>query len=283
MSEWTRLGQQTVPWTSSLIIVMTISRSLLSFLEGIVFSLSSLATIFYLGKERVKYGTYYMWRHVGTTTLIVSAAICAWAIKIEICGHEGFGYFISFILASFFLLLSLLSLPYFEYKYETGHTVNWKEVKSVIFNGHYVYMLMMTFYLGACAAFQIFWEFWYLDGLKADPLIMGLAALIRRPILALFLFISSYVIKKIGDLNTMCVSLLLFVVAFLALSFTRLYWYVLLIDTFQSSAYGLGKSAFLVHFSKAGSKSSSGTIIGKFLRKFRYLTKRSSDFRRLNT
>ena len=260
-----------MPWTSNLIVLMTISRSLLSFLEGIVFALSSLATIFYLGKERVKYGTYYMWRHVGTTTLIVTSAICAWGIKIEICGHEGFGYFVSFILASFFLLLSLLSLPYFEYKYETDHTINWVEVKSVIFNAHYIYMLMMALYLGACASFQIFWEFWYLDELEADPLIMGLAALIRRPILALFLFISSHVIKKIGDLNTMCVSLLLFAIAFLALSFTRIYWYVLLIDTLQSSAYGLGKSAYMVHFSKAGSKSSSGTIIGKFRTRLKYL------------
>ncbi|CAB4015943.1 Hypothetical predicted protein [Paramuricea clavata] len=195
-------------------------------------------------------------------TLIVVSAIIAWRVRIKICGLDGYGYFASFLIASFFFLLSLLSLPFFKFKYETDRTINWMEIKSVVLNGHYIYMYILTFHLGACVAFQVFWEFWYLDGLQASPLVMGAAALIRRPVLAAFLFTSCYVIERIGELNTVCVSLLLFTVAFFALSFSRVYWYVLAVDTLHSAGYGLAKSAFTLHFSKAGSKASSGVILG---------------------
>ena len=229
--------------------------------------MASLATFTFLGKERAaKYGSYYSWKHLGTTILIGCSAVLAWNIRIKLCGEETYGYYVSFILATVFLGLSMVSLPFFYFQYETNHTVNWKEVKSVALNGHYIYMFFMTFYLGVCVAFQIFWEFWYLDGLDASPLVMGGAALIRRPLLAIFIYTSCYIIKELGDLNTICTSLLLFSVAFVALSFTRIYWYVLAIDTLHSAGYGLAYSAFTVHFSKAGSKAISGVILGKIHR-----------------
>ena len=52
--------------------------------------------------------------------------------------------------------------------------------------------------------------------------------------------------------------------AFVVLSFTQVYWYVLAIDILHSAAYGLASSALTVHFSKAGSKVISGTILGTF-------------------
>ncbi len=253
-----------MPWSSILFLVMTVSRSSLTFLDGTTFALVSLATITYLGNDRVKYGAYFMWRHVGSSTLLAVAAVLAWGVRINICGLEGYGYVASFLFAVCFVFLSLLSIPFFEFKYETDRTINWKDFKSAVFNSHYIFMYVLTFYVGACVAFQVFWEFWYLDGLDASPLVMGAAALVRRPVLATFLFTSCYVIERIGDLNTLCISFLLFTIAFIGLSFTRIYWYVLAIDTLHSAGYGLAKCAFMVHFSKAGSKASSGVIFGKF-------------------
>ena len=244
---------------------MTISRSLITFVEGVAFPLASLATITYLGDKRARYGTFYMWKHFGTSSLVGISAVLAWKIRTSICGEEGYGYFASFLLSTVFLALSMLSLPFFKFNYETNRTIDWKELKGVLFDFHYIYMFMMTFYLGVCVAFSVFWEFWYLDGLAANPLVMGGAALVRRPFLAVFIFTSCYVIQKIGELNTICISFLLFTFAFFALSFTRIYWYVLAVDTLHSAGYGLAYSAFTVHFSKAGSKASSGVILGEFL------------------
>ena len=246
---------------------MALSRSLITFLEGVAFPLASLATITYLDNERTRYGAYYMWKHFGTSSFIGISAILAWGIKITICGKEKYGFHISFLVAAVFLTLSMLSIPFFDFKYETNRTIDWSEVKSVVFNGHYLFMFFMIFYLGACVAFQIYWEFWYLDGLQASPLIMGGAALVRRPFLAAFIYASCYVIKTIGELSTLVISFLLFGVAFLALSLSRIYWYVLAIDMLHSAGYGLAYSSFTVHLSKAGSKASSGVILGKCQRK----------------
>ena len=166
--------------------------------------------------------------------------------------------------SSFFLLMSLMSLSMFEFEYESDRAITWDEIKSVVLRGHYVLMFTMTFCIGVFVSFQVHWEFWYLDGLQAGPFVMGTASVIRRSFLAVCFFVSSNVMKKIGDLNTLCIALLLFTVAFFLLSFTRVYWFVLAMDFLQSAGYGLSTSALTVHFSKAGSKADSGIILGRF-------------------
>ena len=244
--------------------MLSVSRTSMTFLECITVSLSSLAAITFLGKERVKYGVYFMWLHIGTGILIMISALLAWAVRINICGSRRYGYFASFLTAAFFLLMSFLSLPFFKFKYESDRVINWEEVRSVVFSSHYIFMFIVTYYLGVCVAFQVYWEFWYLDGLGGGPLVLGVAALIRRSLLSGFMFLSTHILNKIGDLSTTCVALVLFMVAFFALSFTRIYWYVLAIDLLHTAAYGLAYSALTVHFSKAGSKASSAVILGKF-------------------
>ena len=249
---------------SRLYLVLTVSRTSMTFLQCIAFALSSLATITFLGNDRVKYGLYFMWVYIGTGSLTVISALLAWAVRINICGNRVYGYFASFLISAFFLLMSLLSLPVFKFKYESDHVINWKEVRSVVFSSHYIFMFIVTYYFGVCVAFQIYWEFWYLDRLGGGPLVLGVAALIRRSLLSGFMFLSTHILDKIGDLSTTCIAFLLFMVAFFALSFTRIYWYVLAIDLLHTAAYGLAYSALTVHFSKAGSKASSAVILGKF-------------------
>lgn len=145
-----------VPWISNLFLVLTVSKASLSFLSNTALALSSLAIITFLGGERVKFGTYFMWLHIGTGALIFISVSLAWAIRINICGLSMYSYIASFPVSAFFILMSMLSLPMFEFKYETDRVITWKEFKSVVFNGHYFYMLILTFYLGHCVAFQIY-------------------------------------------------------------------------------------------------------------------------------
>ena len=256
--------RQNVPWNSNIFYLMVISRSLTTFLEGVVISLANIATITHLDEHRDDFGSYFMWLAVGSTVSIVTAAVLAWIIRIAICEQDDYGYFAAFLVASLLVLLSMLSLPWFEFKYEDDRTINWDDVKQVVFDCHYIYIYLMFFYVGVCVAFQIYWEFWYLSMLHASPLVMGGAALIRRPLLAVSCLFSGRVIRKIGDLYTISLAFLLVVISFLALSFTRVFWYVLAIDTLQAIAYGLLYTAFTVHISKAGTKASSGVVLGKY-------------------
>ena len=255
---------QPVPWMSKLFFVMLVSRSLITPLEEVMQSSTNVATMTYLGEERAKFGLYWMWNQVGAGVSIVITATLAWFFRTNICGKEDYGYFVAFVVAGVLMASSLLSIPWFEFKYEDHRTINWSDVKGVL-KRHYIFIFLLAYHIGACASFQLFWEFWYLDGLHANPLVMGGAAMVRRPLLALSIFTSTLVIRKIGDVYTICLALLLFALSFLALSFTRVYWYVLAIDIFQAAAFGLGYSASVVHLSKAGTKASSGVVLGKYL------------------
>jgi hypothetical protein len=90
----------------------------------------------------------------------------------------------------------MLSLPWFKFEYNKKKSFNWSAVKSDVFNVHYIFMFILLFCTGLCLAFQAYWEFWYLDGLNASPLLLGGAVLIRRPLTALSALASSYFNKK---------------------------------------------------------------------------------------
>ena len=250
------------PLVSALFLILTLSRSLTMYFDRADLSLANLATITYLKEEKASYGAYYLWTNIGCTFSISFVAVLAWFIKIDICGVEMPGYFIAFLCGGIMSLMSMLSLPWFKFEYDDKKSFNWSGVKSHVFNAHYIFMFIVLFYTGLCLTFQVYWEFWYLDKLSASPLLLGGAVLIRRPLVALSTFGASYLMKTIGDLNTICFTLFLYSSSFLALSFTRIAWLVLVVDTFQAAANGIGYCAFTVLFYKASSKENSSMILG---------------------
>ena len=247
---------------STLYVVLTLSRLLTMYHNCANLALANLATITYLKEERASYGAYYLWINIGCTFSIAFVAVLAWFIKIDICGVEMPAYFIAFLCGGAMSLMSMLSIPSFKFEYHDKKSFNWSGVKSDVFNAHYIFMFALQFYIGLCLNFQVYWEFWYLDGLSASPLLLAGAVLIRRPLAAMSGLGSSYLIKRIGDLNTVSFALLLYSSSFLALSFTRIAWLVLVVDTFQAAANGIGYCAFTVLFSKASSKENSSMILG---------------------
>ena len=81
--------------------------------------------------------------------------------------------------------------------------------------------------------------------------------------MALCFYLSGHLIEKVGDLKTIAVSLSVYCVSFLALSFINIPWLVLVVDILQAAGYAFSYSGINVHFSKLGSKASSGVILGK--------------------
>ena len=137
----------------------------------------------------------------------------------------------------------------------------WSGVKSDVFNAHYMFMFIFLFFTGLCLSFQIYWEFWFFDGLLASPLLFA-GAIMVRILVAMSTLASGYFIRKIGDLKTVCLALFLYAVSFLALSFAQIAWLVVLIDTFQAVANGISYCAFTVLFCKASSTENSSIILG---------------------
>ena len=63
---------------------------------------------------------------------------------------------------------------------------------------------------------------------------MGVAGLIRRPLVAVWFYLSGHLIETVRDLKTTAVSLFLFSASFLATSFINIPWLVLVVDILQA-------------------------------------------------
>ena len=252
-----------VPWHSTLFVYMVIIRALFTVVNRALLSLQNLATITYLKERRASYGSYFMWSHIGGSVSLFAVGLLASHFTISICGVIGHGYYITFLWASTAIMLSSFAVPWFKYEYLEHRVISWTEVKCVFTDIHYVCMLILALFIGSCTAFQIYWEFWYISEISGGPILMGVVGLIRRPLVALWFYLSGHLIEKVGDLKTIAVALVLYSVSFMTISFINIPWLVLFIDLFQAAGYGFSYTALNVHFSKTGSKSSSAVILGK--------------------
>ena len=160
-------------------------------------------------------------------------------------------------------MLSSFALSCFKYEYLEHRGVNWNDVKCVFSDIYYVFVLIISMFLGSCISFQINWEFWYISELSGSPTIMGLAGLIRRPLVAVWFYLSGHIIEKVGDLKTTALALFLFSVLLLAISFFNIPLLVLVVDILQATGYAFLYTGLNINFSKPGSKTSSAVILGK--------------------
>ena len=252
-----------VPWLSTLYIFMVITRALFAVTDHAVLSLVNVATITYLRERRGSYGSYYMWLHIGASVSLFSVGLLAAHFTLNICGVIGHGYYIAFVWAPAAIMLSSFAVPWFKYEYLEHRVMNWNEVKCVFCDTHYVFILIIGLFLGPSTSFQFTWEFWYISELSGSPTIMAVAGLIRRPLVAVWFYLTGYLIERVGDLKTIAVALFLFSVSFLAISFINNPWLVLVVDILQAAGYAFSYTGLNIHLSKPGSKASSAVILGK--------------------
>ena len=81
---------------------------------------------------------------------------------------------------------------------------------------------------------------------------MGVAGLIRRPLVAVWFYLSGHLIEKVGDFKTAAVSLFLFCNPFLAISYINIPWLVLAVDLLQATSFAFSFTSRTIHFSKPG-------------------------------
>ena len=250
-------------WSSSLFLYVILTRVFYEILKSTAISLFNLATMAHIKTEGGNYGSYYCWGQIGASLSLFAVGMIASQIKNSICGRIEYGYFVTFPWVAFAITMSLIALPWISFEYLEHRVIKWRDVKSVVFETHYLVLLFIGFYFGWCLSFQYYWEYWYIYELSGSPVVMGICGLIRRPLTAIWFRLSGSVIERLGDLQTMAVALLVFGASQITLSLIEIPWFVLVIDIFQSVGFSFSYTALTVHFSKAGSKASSAVILGK--------------------
>lgn len=257
-------GNGYLPWSSTLFIYMIIFRGLLyEVLKRGIILMYCVSTMSYLKKDSAKFGSFYSWGHIGGILLFFAVGITATFTYETICGIVSHGYYATLIWPPLATCLALPVLPWITFEYFDHRVVNWSDVRSVLLSCHYVIALFITIILGCCSSFQQYWEYWYVAELSGSPVVMTIGGLFRRPCIAASYFSSTFFVNKLGELRVMAMGLFVSAVSLLALSFVQIPWLVVALDIPMSAVYAISASASYVHFSKAGSKASSATILGK--------------------
>ena len=244
-------------------VIILILRGILELLRRLTLTFLTVATMTHLQNDKTKFGFYACWGEIGAGMSLFLVGILVTQVRHFHCGELVPSYFISFLCAAGFQCFTLVSLPWLKFEYLERRVVNFAEVKKIIWNPHYLLMLLICAHVGLCTSFQFRWEFWYMENLGATPLVIAVGGLIRRSIVAVWFLLSRSIIDRLGELYVIAISLFTFAASFAALAFIGKSWLVIVFDSFQAIGYVLVYSSFVVHFSKVGSKASSAAMQGK--------------------
>ena len=105
----------TVPWLSTLFILMVIRRAFSVSTARVLMSLLNVATISHLKEKRASLGSYTMCGHIGASVVLFAVGLLASHFTLNICGVIADGYYITFVWSSAAIMVSSFAVPRFKY------------------------------------------------------------------------------------------------------------------------------------------------------------------------
>lgn len=245
-------------------LIVLFLRGIFELFKRLVVTMLTVAAMTHTKDDKTKFGFYACWGEIGAGLTLFIVGILVSQIRHTVCDSLVPNFLVAFIFAAGLQCSTLTALPWLKYEYHEQRVVNYAEVKKVLFNVHYILLLFICAHAGLCSSFQTRWEFWYIQELGGSPIVMAVGGLLRRPIVAVWFLLSRSVINRLGELHVIAISLFIFSASFAALAFIGNPWLVIVFDIFQSAAYVLIFTSFVIHFSKASSKASAAFIQGTF-------------------
>lgn len=246
-----------------LFFIMFFLRGVHELLKRISHSLITIATLTDTQNDKGRLRYYACCGELGAGISLFIVGVLASSLLHSVCGVDVSSYSAVFIYAAAIQCFASLAIPWMKFDYLEKRIVYYANVKSVLYDPHYILIMAICAHSGLCTAFQVRWEFWYMKQLGGSPLVMAVGGLTRRLIIGLWLILSRPVIEKLGELYVIAISLLIFAASFAALAFTHNAWFVIVIDSFQAASFVLSHASFVIHFSKASSTASSSFFQGK--------------------
>ena len=240
-------------------------RGIFELSKRLTVTLITVAAMTHLKQDKSKFGYYASWGEIGGGIALFIVGMSLYHFQHQVCGDQDPNYVIIFFFVVGFQALTLGTLPFMKFEYLDHRVIDYKEVKKVLTKPHYILILVICCHSGLCSAFQTRWEFWYIEKLGGSSIVMAVAGLLRRPVVAVWFLLSRLIVGRFGELRVIAFSLLIFAISFFALAFIEDAWLVILFDNFQAASYVLSFTSFVVHFSKAGSEASTAFFQGEFI------------------
>ena len=223
--------------------------------------------------ESTNYGKFRMWGNFGQIILYLIVSPVAKSNTVRVCGIIQDDYGLAMFLFSTVLLVAFTVGLMIDFKQDELRTTNSRRtnreiqessLKDVLLNLHNIAFIVIILYLGIVDGIFSNFMFWYLTDIDSSQAtwVMGVAGASRN-IAGAFAFGSSGIlIQKLGVLNTVNLSLAIYVAGFVIYGLLRNPWLAIIPEVMQYFAYGVSMPACIVYFKERTPEEYSATTQG---------------------
>ena len=225
--------------------------------------------------ESTNYGRFRMWGNFARIILCLIAVPVAKSNTVRVCGVIQDDYGLTMFLFSTVLLVAFVMGLMIDFKQDELRTtdaytskieIQESNLKDVLLNLVNIAFIVIILYLGIVDGIFNSFMFWYLTDIDASQAtwVIGVAEASRN-IAGAFAFGSSgIVIRKLGVLNTVNLSLAIYVAAFVIYGLLTNSWLAIIPEVMQFFAFGVSMPACIVYFKERTPEKYSATTQGGF-------------------
>ena len=223
--------------------------------------------------ESTNYGRYRMWGNFGQIILYLIVSPVAKSNTVRVCGVFRDDYGLTMFLFSTVLLVAFIMGLMIDFKQDelrTTHSSRTKReiqessLKDVLLNLHNIAFIVIILYLGIVDGIFSNFMFWYLTDIDASQAtwVMGVAGASRNIAGALAFGSSGILIQTLGVLNSVNLSLAIYVAGFVIYGLLSNPWLAIIPEVMQYFAYGVSMPACIVYFKERTPEEYSATVQG---------------------
>ena len=181
-------------------------------------------TVEYLGDARNSYGRVRFWGSIGMAlaTFLVGAVINK--VTSYYCGGIRKNYAIAFYFFAAFMVISMGGLFFLKIVYREVASAQISRVVNLFNSRLKISFWIATISFAISDGFQMDFNSWFLDDLKATSLIIGMASGLHFLFSAVSYFVANSILETIGYSTTVASGLVLYAALFVCFSFTESPW-----------------------------------------------------------
>lgn len=224
--------------------------------------------------ESINYGRFRMWGSFGQIILYLTVSPVAKSNTVRVCGVIQDDYGLTMFAFSTVLLVAFVMGLMIDFKQDelrttdsrrTKREIQETSLKDVLLNLDNIAFIAIILYLGTVDGIFNNFMFWYLTDIDPSQAtwVIGMAGASRNIVGAISVGSSGILIRKLGCLNTINLSLAIYIAAFAVYGLLTNPWLAIIPEVMQYLAYGISMSASIVYFKERTPEEYSATTQGE--------------------
>ena len=224
--------------------------------------------------ESTDYGRFRMWGNFGQIILYLIVSPIAKSNTVRVCGVIQDDYGLAMFPFSTVMLFAFIMGLMIDFKQDelrttysrrTKREIQDTSLKDVLLNLHNIAFIAIILYLGVVDGVFNNFMFWYLTDIDPSKAtwVIGVAGASRNIAGAFSFGSSGILIRKVGCLNTINLSLAIFVAAFAFYGLLTNPWLAIIPEVMANFAFGLSMPACIMYFKERTPEEYSATTQGE--------------------